>query len=136
MTFFLHRFRFWYNLIGPQNCKLQVLKRYNTSEEHQVGPTIVSRIADYWQKADIMLSPASGTADVFQIIIRGEIKLTNGPSTEPCSVNVDDVSFTPDCVPLPDPDIPPDVPNPNTTWNLCRPNFQCANHQCYSFKQR
>lgn len=102
--------RFWYNIIGPSHrCQLRVMKQYSPLSFAKVNKIpLESRIEDFWLKYDSgSLSEStdgSRTPQKFQLVIEGVVQLVN---TQPCSVNLDDVSLTPACTALDTPDFPP-----------------------------
>ena len=82
------------------------MKRYDTSNKYVqlTGGYINSRMYDYWQKYEVSLAePQGSTPNNFEVVLQAVIHM----SDHPCSVNIDDVSLTPQCYSLGVPDLPP-----------------------------
>src|SRR6218665_1739090 len=82
---------------------------------------------DFWVKAEIDMNENSkSNPQDFDIIIEAQVGVKHK-----CSVNIDDISMTPQCYLTGGSNSPNEAPDDDLK-NVCSPNLMCHNKLCYS----
>ncbi|XP_035221345.1 MAM and LDL-receptor class A domain-containing protein 2-like [Stegodyphus dumicola] len=120
--------RFWFNTIFSNNL-LRLYKRVNyNANGMEFLKEFSTDINDFWHRAELEIGGNAGQD--YQIVIEAVLSGKYG------SVNIDDISLTPECHLAPGRDIPgtPTIPPP---IDDCAPEkFSCRNKKCYTHLQR